>query len=130
MKDAIIPLFCTNQLDATKAFYRDHLGFQISTEMEGYAELERGTGGPKLGFMSPDGEMWKPATAQGLCYAFQVEDADAEHARLQREGVTILAPPEDKPWGERGFLAADPNGLALYFGHLLQSTVEPGAPAK
>lgn len=129
MKNAIVPLFCTAELEATKAFYRRHLGFEATVEMPGYAELERGAGGPRLAFMAPDECRWKPASGEGLVYCFQVEDADAEHARLAGEGVPITAEPEDKPWGERAFLAADPNGVSLYFGQPLPAAVdsEPAA---
>jgi len=130
MTNAIVPLFCTTQLDATKAFYRKHLGFEVTAEMPGYAELRQGSDGPLLGFMAPDGERWQPASGQGLVYCFRVEDADAEHARLAREGVPIVDEPEDKPWGERGFLASDPNGISLYFGHPLGTEVESSAAAK
>ena len=122
MNNDIVPLFCTQQIDATKAFYQEHLGFGVAVEMPGYVELERGKGGPRLGFMTPEDGKWQAAAGQGLIYCFQVENADAEHARLAREGVTIVDEPEDKPWGERGFLAADPNGITLYFGHVLEST--------
>ena len=128
MTDAIVPLYCTSALDATKTFYQRHLGFTVAVEMPGYAELERGAGGPRLGFMAPEEGKWEPGSGQGLVYCFPVTDADAEHARLAREGVTIVDEPEDKPWGERGFLAADPNGITLYFGQPLPAGVEsPGA---
>jgi lactoylglutathione lyase len=42
--------------------------------------------------------------------AFFVEDVDAEHARLQAAGVCVLAPPTDRPWGERTLHVADPDG--------------------
>ena len=119
MKNAITPLFCTPQPEATRDFYRDHLGFSVAVEMPGYVELERGPAGPRLAFMAPEEGKWQPASGQGLLYCFEVDDADAEHRRLAAEGVTIVAEPEDKPWGERGFLAADPNGITLYFGHRL-----------
>lgn len=121
MSKHIVPLFCTRDLEATKSFYRQHLNFSVAAEMPGYAELEQGAGGPRLGFMAPD-EAWSPASGQGLVYCFAVEDADAEHRRLAGEGVAIVKEPEDKPWGERGFLASDPNGITLYFGHPLPAT--------
>lgn len=39
-------------------------------------------------------------------------DVDAEYARLLREipGITIIAPPERKPWGAYSFWCADPDG--------------------
>jgi lactoylglutathione lyase len=39
-----------------------------------------------------------------------VDDVDAEHARLQRAGVPVLAPPTDRPWGERTLHVVDPDG--------------------
>ena len=130
MKKTIVPLFCTAKLDATTAFYRKHLGFSVAVELPGYAELEHGEGGPRLAFMAPDEAKWQPASGQGLFYCFQVEDADATHARLAAEGVTIVDEPEDKPWGERAFVAADPNGISLYFGHMREAAVELGSAAQ
>ena len=130
MKKMIVPLFCTAQLDLTKAFYQKHLGFSVSVELPGYAELEQGEGGPRLAFMAPGEGKWQPASGQGLFYCFQVEDADALHARLIEEGVTIVEVPEDKPWGERAFVAADPNGISLYFGHMLEAAVDSGSAAQ
>ena len=127
MKNAIVPLFCTEKLDGTKAFYEKHLGFRVAAEMPGYVELEQGAGGPRLAFMGPDPAKWQAASGQGLLYCFQVENADAEHVRLVAEGVTIVEEPADKPWGERGFLAADPNGITLYFGHMLEPAMETGS---
>ncbi len=129
MKNAIIPLFCTDQLEATTAFYREHLGFEVAVSLEGYVELAREDQGPRLAFMQPDQERWQAASGQGLAYCFQVEDADALHARLASEGVKIVDPPEDKPWGERAFMASDPNGLTLYFGHLLEAALESESAA-
>jgi len=130
MKDMIVPLFCTTDFDATKEFYQRHLGFEIAVELPGYVELERSKQGAKLAFMAPDDGTWKPGTGKGLVYCFQVADADAEHARLAGEGVAIVQTPEDKPWGERAFMAADPNGITLYFGHMLEAAVESPASAE
>lgn len=42
--------------------------------------------------------------------AFFVDDVDREHARLQNAGVPVLAPPTDRPWGERTLHIADRDG--------------------
>ncbi|MEM7200556.1 MAG: VOC family protein [Planctomycetota bacterium] len=130
MNDAITPLFCTARLEDTKAFYREHLGMRLAVELPGYAELQRGEGGPLLAFMAPEVGKFEPASGKGLIYCFQVDDADAEHARLAAAGVEILEGPGEKPWGERAFLAVDPNGITLYFGHRLPAKVESLAAAK
>ena len=38
---------------------------------------------------------------------------DAEHERLRRAGVRVLAPPTDRPWGERTLHVADPDGYVV-----------------
>jgi lactoylglutathione lyase len=42
--------------------------------------------------------------------AFFVDDVDAECERLAEAGVRVLAPPTDRPWGERTLHPADPDG--------------------
>jgi lactoylglutathione lyase len=39
-----------------------------------------------------------------------VDDVDAEHDRLRTAGVRVLAPPADRPWGERTLHLSDPDG--------------------
>ena len=39
-----------------------------------------------------------------------MDDVDAEHERLRSAGVRVLAPPSDRPWGERTLHVADPDG--------------------
>ncbi|MFF5359228.1 VOC family protein [Streptomyces scabiei] len=52
--------------------------------------------------------------AAGVITAFTVAaDLDAEHERLQSEGVSITMPLREEPWGERLFQVTDPNGVIL-----------------
>lgn len=44
---------------------------------------------------------------------YDVNSADAVHAAYVEAGVTILEAPNDKPWGSREFLVADPDGNVL-----------------
>jgi lactoylglutathione lyase len=105
-----------SDIDASVRFYRDvvRVPFRFSTET--YAEFA--TDGAKFALLArravPDliGVQVPPGPApwpQGEV-AFFVEDPDAEHERLARAGVTILAPPTDRPWGERTLHIADPEG--------------------
>jgi predicted enzyme related to lactoylglutathione lyase len=45
---------------------------------------------------------------------FDVTDADAMHATLERAGCVIEAPPSDEPWGRR-FNVLDPDGHSIAF---------------
>jgi lactoylglutathione lyase len=108
-------LFATD-LEASVRFYRDVLRVPFRFSNETYAEFA--TEGAKfavfsrralpelIGLEVPAGPVPWPAGE----VAFFVEDPDAEHDRLRRAGVTILAPPTDRPWGERTLHLADPDG--------------------
>lgn len=47
--------------------------------------------------------------------SFDVDDADAEYARLAAMGVATLNVPTTHPWGARSFQFADPDGNVLNF---------------
>jgi catechol 2,3-dioxygenase-like lactoylglutathione lyase family enzyme len=44
---------------------------------------------------------------------FEVEDARAEHRRLEGEGVRFLAEPYEPPWGGCRFFCVDPDGYLV-----------------
>ncbi len=105
-----------SDLAASVEFYRDVIGLPFRFNNESYAEFA--TEGAKfslyarshlpelIGREAPAG---RGAWPQGEV-AFLVDDPDAEHARLLQAGVEVLAPPTDRPWGERTLHVADPDG--------------------
>jgi lactoylglutathione lyase len=105
-----------SDLERSVAFYRDVIGLPFRFASESYAEFA--TEGAKfslfarsrlpwlIGREAPAGEVPWP---QGEV-AFFVDDVDAEHERLIAAGVRVLAPPTDRPWGERTLHVADPDG--------------------
>jgi lactoylglutathione lyase len=109
-------------LERSIRFYRDVIGLPFRFANDTYAEFA--TEGAKFALYArgalpeligrtapPDGAGW----AHGEV-AFFVEDVDAEHERLAAAGVEVLAPPTDRPWGERTLHVADPDG------HLVELT--------
>jgi uncharacterized glyoxalase superfamily protein PhnB len=56
------------------------------------------------------------ASGGELSYWVYVEDVDAVLARLQAGGATVVAPAEDKPWGERVASVRDPAGHLVHLG--------------
>ena len=46
----------------------------------------------------------------------ETDDADATAAMLARNGVALLKPVHDTPWGTREFAIHDDQGHTLYFG--------------
>lgn len=41
---------------------------------------------------------------------FQVDDVDADFARLSAAGIAVLQEPTTMPWGNRAMMLADPDG--------------------
>jgi len=50
-----------------------------------------------------------------IALAFTVDDVDAEYRRLQANQVTIIEPPQTRPWGARNMHIQDPDGNPVYF---------------
>jgi len=46
----------------------------------------------------------------GVWMSWWVDDVDAAHGRCLREGIEVICPPTDQPWGVREFLIRHPDG--------------------
>lgn len=119
----LFPLFLTEKLAETKAFYRDRIGFEVTVDVDGYFSVQSGgKDGPELCFMAPDkshdGKKRPAFDGRGVIVSIPVPDADAAEARMRKAGIEIAEVTSDKPWGWRSFLALDPNGVALDFFHV------------
>ncbi len=112
----------TPNLDAVKAFYTEHFGFEPSFDAPEYLAL-RSTRSPdlELGFMPSSEGCSTPFDGNGMTFCLEVADVDKEHDRLVSEGVAPLGPPRDNPWGDRSFQVIDPCGVALY----IHEPIEP-----
>lgn len=121
----LVPMIVTERVAQTRDFYLQHFDFKVSFDCEWYVALQskpRAHGVFEIAFRAPrPGE--RPI-AGGLTLGLQVEDADAECARLRAAGLPILREPTSNPWGDRSFLTEDPNGLGLYVFHAIEAAPE------
>jgi lactoylglutathione lyase len=105
-----------SDLDRAIGFYRDIIGVPLRFRADTYAEFA--TEGAKFALLARselpaligrhaplDPAPWPQGEV-----AFFVDDVDAEHVRLRDAGVPVLAPPTDRPWGERTLHVVDPDG--------------------
>lgn len=128
----LIPMIITRDMAATRRFYVDGLGCEVTIDHDTYLQLRVGDhgDGPQLAFMPPMPDE-SPLGAQhpfagGLVTSVAVLDADAYRARLRERGVD--APDAtDKPWGWRSFVLEDPNGVTLDFFHGIADTADQDA---
>jgi catechol 2,3-dioxygenase-like lactoylglutathione lyase family enzyme len=112
------PVILTDQLEASKAFYTKHFGFEPSFESDWYISLKR-PGNPtyELALLEPTHQTIPAAhrkAAQGLILNFEVSDVDAEHERLiVQAGLPVLLPLKSESFGQRHFITVDPTGVLI-----------------
>ncbi len=106
--------FTTDKVGESRDFYVRHFGAEVTFDCGWYVNLQFSGPASTLQFMAPRQPEQKPSDSAGLMVNFAVDDVDAEHARLTGEGLAVVVPLEDHPWGDRGFAVQDPNGLCLY----------------
>ncbi|MBL0935046.1 MAG: VOC family protein [Rhizobiaceae bacterium] len=111
------PVIMTDAVTDTATFYQRHFGFVPAFESDWYVHLTLASdSGVNLAIL--DGAHGTiPASGRGrvsgLLLNFEVEDVDAEHARLVEAGLPILLPIRDEDFGQRHFITADPNGVLI-----------------
>jgi catechol 2,3-dioxygenase-like lactoylglutathione lyase family enzyme len=102
-----------SDLARAKRFYGETLGWKLTTDEPGVAGFWFGTG------YLVAGQDDRPASERryggGMHVAVRVDDLDAQHARLRERGVAV-SEIHVRPWGERNFDFADPDGYSWEYG--------------
>ncbi len=102
-----------SDLERSKKFYGETLGWKLGTDESCVAGFQFGTG--YLIILSESRPPSSKQYAGGMRVEVQVDDVVAEHARLKGLGVNVSAVCK-QPWGERNFHFADPDGYIWYYG--------------
>lgn len=102
-----------SDLAQSKRFYGETLGWKLATDERDVAGFAFGSG--YLVIHTDDREASARRYAGGMQVEVQIDDVDAEHARLGRLGVEVSAV-RDQPWGERNFSFVDPDGYTWSYG--------------
>lgn len=116
MFSAYYPLLQVKDVAATSAFYQDLFGFTEVFASDWYMHLRAPAGSQELAIIAYDHETI-PAEGRrptsGLILSFEVADAAAEAERFAQKGIKIAQPLRDEVFGQRHFIASDPNGVLL-----------------
>ena len=96
----------------TRTFAAKHVSRSTGSGGGVHAEVEIGDSRLMIGGGAPE-RSWR---GQPLPSAFHVYVADTDEtvARAVEAGATVVAPPEDKPYGERMAAVTDPQGSSWY----------------
>jgi predicted enzyme related to lactoylglutathione lyase len=120
-----IPDIRTVNLEQSKAFYEDVLGFTVAMEHAGMVILASATQPKQQVTLNGDA-----ADAQPLPPGFSVDVGYPEsvteiHARAVAQGSAIIEKLEDKPIGIRRFSMLDPNGTRITVVAHLEARYQP-----
>ncbi|WP_196259437.1 VOC family protein [Pelagibacterium limicola] len=111
------PVIMTDAVGPTAAFYVAHFNFKSLFDSDWYVHLQS-VSNPRINLAILDGShetipVSGRGKVSGLLINFEVEDVDAEYARLRAEGLPILLDLRDEDFGQRHFITADPNGVLI-----------------
>lgn len=114
---ALYPLLLVTDVEGTAQFYEQHLGFTRVFSSDWYVHLRSPAEQVyELAVIAYDHDTIPEAgrkPTSGLLLSFEVQDAAVEYARMVAAGVTVAQPLRDEVFGQRHFMAADPNGILL-----------------
>ena len=123
----LTPIVTTKKINEVKAFYTDIFNFKVIFEMqEQHLSIAAdGNEDCEISFMIPaEGQEEMTFPGKGLTYCFEVDNVDAEYDRLKDEGLAIVQPVQDNPWGDRSFILIDPVGIAIYIYQMIPVSEE------
>src|SRR5262245_39834525 len=102
-------VLAVRDLEASKKFYVEKLGFSEDLNVEGWAFLSRGACKLRLGDCPQAMPMSQARDHSWFAY-LHVQDAAGMYEEFRGKGVEIWHKLEDKPWGMREFAVVTPDG--------------------
>ncbi|TRW97534.1 glyoxalase [Paracoccus sp. M683] len=111
------PVLMTDDVAGSATFFTRHFGFTPQYQDESYVHLQM-SDDPSVNLAILKGDHTTiPAQGQGrasgLLLNFEVEDVDAMHSRLTRQGLTPIQPLRDEDFGQRHFILQGPEGVLI-----------------
>ena len=114
---SLFPDICTDDVEASVGFYTALLGFRPVFQIAWYAQLAAPSDpAVQIAFVKR-GHASVPephgVAPRGVLVTVEVDDVDAVHARALELGLEIPYALRSEVWGQRHFMALDPNGLLV-----------------
>ena len=116
--NSFYPVILTNDVQRSKDFYTRHFPFEVTFDAGWYVSLKAKQEFPfELALLEPDHATipadFRAALYGGLILNFEVDNADAEYSRLTSAGLPIHLEIRSEIFGQRHFIASDPNGILI-----------------
>lgn len=114
---SLYPLLQVSNVAAVAAFYETQFGLVRVFASDWYVQLRAEGEHPfEIAVIEKNHDSIPEAyrgPSRSVILSLYVEDAAAEEARLRAEGIPIVQPLRDEVFGQRHFIAADPEGLLV-----------------
>ncbi len=111
------PVLMVDDVAASAAFYVRHFRFTPLFASDWYVHLQSAEDATVNLAILDGSHATIPAVgrgrAGGVILNFEVDDVDAEFARVEAAGLPVLLPLRDEAFGQRHFITADPNGVLI-----------------
>lgn len=105
----VVPDLTSTDLDRSRTFYRDFLGFTVGMDM-----------GWVVNFVAPDNPSAQvivmdkdQSAAVQPDMTIEVDDVDRLHTHALELGLEVVHPLTDEAWGVRRFFVKDPDGTVV-----------------
>jgi len=105
----IVPDITSKHLDASRRFYVDVLGLEVAMDM-GFIVTLVSPGNPTAQISLLRDDDSSTILPQ---ISIEVADVDDVHSRAVSQGLNIVYPLTNEPWGVRRFFVTDPNGIVI-----------------
>lgn len=108
-------VLAVTDLETSRSFYCEKLGFTEDRRAEGWSFLSRGACRLRLGHCPTIRPMSKCQDHSWFAY-LHVHDIAGLYQEVQKHAVEIWHPLADKAWGMREFAIVTPDGHRIVFG--------------
>jgi catechol 2,3-dioxygenase-like lactoylglutathione lyase family enzyme len=112
--EQLVVVITSAAFHASLAFYRDVIGLEV---VEEWTDAGHGAilsaGGPARVELIDLPERALRVETESLFIGLQVPAIEDLYDRAKAAGHEIVREPADRPWGGRGFVVRDPNGVAI-----------------
>ncbi len=111
---SVYPVLMSADVASAAAFYRDHLGFEVTYDSSWYVSLRLGA--HELAVLDPEHATVPAgfgAVARGVLVNVEVDDVDAVHDRLVAQGLDVVLGLRDEDFGQRHFIVVGPDGVLV-----------------